>query len=203
MEAYLEAYLAKKGIEYEKFAKQHTYNVINHYYVLERFVEFDNTFNLMERIVDKNTLLGKDENAREYIRDYLEALDINNIKCKEVLQVADNYLVYLSVQYETEDIIFCFRYFNSLDYKQTNYEYEFRKFIKYNTIFNYGRFDNTINVLTDELGNVEIYNSYCKIRLIYSKNNIIFKQFQEFKDWLAENMPEYLKHDDIKIALKD
>jgi len=89
MEAYLEAYLAKKGIEYEKFAKQYTNGIMNHYYVLERFVEFDNTFNLMERIVDKNTLLGKDENAREYIRDYLEALEINNIKCKEVLQVDD------------------------------------------------------------------------------------------------------------------
>jgi len=102
-------------------------------------------------------------------------------------------------------------------------EYRFRKFIKHNTTFEYSKFETMITVSTDKLGFVGIYENDNKIILSLNKtkdeigyaqldyfialgrneNVIIFSQFQEFIDWLTKNMPEYLRPNDIKIALKD
>jgi len=200
MESDLEVYLAKKGIKYEKLTDSYF-----NYYILERFVEFDDIFDFMARIVDKNALLGNDENVKKYLND----LDKNNIKYKEVLQVdkvdeADkDCLLYLRIQCEIEDITFCFSYFNSLNYEHTKYEYEFRKFIKYNTTFDLGTFTKTIHITTDKLNHVMIYNNDSKIHLRHGGNSIVFTQFQDFEKWLAKNMPEYLQNHDIKIALKN
>jgi hypothetical protein len=201
MEANLEAYLAKKGIEYEKVTRTYkgNYNGANdriiHYYVLERFVEFDTNFDFMRFTYDKDKLLGIDN----FINHLLNELNKNNIKYKEVLQGDENQL-FFCIQCEIEDIKFCPNYYS---YKAIIEEYEFRKFIKYNTAFEYCRFETIIEVSTNKLGPVEIFKRGGIITLTSNGDDIEFRQFQEFKEWLIENMPEYLKNDDIKIALKD
>jgi hypothetical protein len=193
MEANLEAYLDEKGVEYEKFTKQREEDVIEHYYVLEKFVEFDDEFNFMDFAVD-NALLGKNE----YVNNYLNELNKNNIKYKEVLRINENCL-YFSIQCEIEDIKFC----SSPEYKFTMEEYEFRKFIKYNTTFEYCGFEEMIEVSNYGLGFIDIFILDSKIVIRLGRNDIEFTQFQDFKEWLAENIPECLRSEDIKIALKD
>jgi len=130
MEANLEAYLAKKGIEYEKVTKQYAENIIEHYYILEKFVEFDDEFNFMNFTVD-DALLGKDE----YVNKLLNKLDEDNIKYKEVLVLDkpkhDYYYFNFSIQCEIEEIIFCIS--GQLLYENIVSQYKYRKFIKYNT----------------------------------------------------------------------
>jgi len=204
MEANLEAYLAKKGIEYEKVTKIRKISNIDklfHYYILEKSVVFDTNFDFMDSYTyNKNSLLGIDD----YINHALNELNKNNIKYKEVLQASNNRLR-LNVLCEIENIIFCPDYFN---YEHIIQEYEFRKFIKYNTTFEYCAYDDVITVSTDKLGDIIIVNSYSNsnihlIRRGKGGNDIVFYQFQTFMNWLIENMPEYLKNHDIKIALKD
>jgi hypothetical protein len=197
MEANLEAYLAQKGIEYEKVTKRYTDGQMMHYYILERFVKFDDNFDFMASVIDKYTLLGKDE----YTNIKLDVLSKNNIKYKEVLKVDRNCL-YFSIQCEIENIIF-FSLF--IEYETVVEIYEFRKFIKHNTMFECCRESADIIIPTNKLGLVEILNRFGKVILIRCNNEIKFgfTNFQEFMTWLAENMPEYLRNDDIKIALKD
>jgi len=194
MEANLEAYLSEKGVEYEKVTKTYNNGQINHFYVLERFVKFDVNFDFMNVTYDKDKLLGIDEDTNNYLNE----LNKNNIKYKEVLQINENCL-YFSIQCEIEDIKFC----PSPEYKITMEECEFRKFIKYNTTFEYCGFEEMIEVYNHRLGSVDIFITDGKIAISLNRDNNEFMHFQEFKDWLAENMPEYLRHDDIKIALKD
>jgi hypothetical protein len=199
MEANLEAHLAKKGVEYEKFTKVYGCGEMIHYYILEKSVEFDTNFDFMDSYTyNKNSLLGIDD----YINHALNELNKNNIKYKEVLQASKNRLR-LNVLCEIENIIFCPDYFN---YEHIIQEYEFRKFIKYNTTFEYCAFNDVITVSTDKLGDIIIVNSYSNIHLIRrgkGGNDTVFYQFQTFMNWLIENMPEYLRNNDIKIALKD
>jgi hypothetical protein len=196
MEANIESYLSEKGVEYEKITKIND-DEINNFYVLERFIEFDGNFDFTTVIFekDKYRLLGKDKR----VNDFLNELSENNIKHKEVLMVINN-TIHFSIQYEIEDIKFRTYYLN---YKYTIEEYEFRKFIKYNTTFEYCGFDAIILISTDKLGFIEIFIRYGKIVIRSNRDEIEFTQFQEFKEWLAENMPEYLRSEDIKIALKD
>jgi hypothetical protein len=205
MEANLEAYLAKRGIEYEKVTKIRKISNIDkvfHYYILEKSVVFDTNFDFMDSFTyNKNSLLRIDDN----INHALNELNKNNIKYKEVLLVKKNCLRF-EILCEIENIIFCPEYF---DYEDIIKEYEFRKFIKYNTTFEQCKFDDVVTVSTDKLGDIIIFNSYSNIHLIRwrkgenNKNDIVFYQFQTFMNWLAENMPEYLQNHDIKIALKN
>jgi len=202
MEANLEAYLDEKGVEYEKFTKQCEEDVIEHYYVLEKFVEFDDEFNFMDFAVD-NALLGKNE----YVNELLNKLDKNNIKYKVILNISisGGYYFNFNVQCEIEEIIFCV--FSDLNYKNIISEYKYRKFIKYNTTIDLDKFESIKRILHDKLGWVEIVEHYrAAIGVVIVQDNdkyTGFENFQEFKEWLAENMPEYLRSDDIKIALKD
>jgi len=93
MEANLEAYLAQKGIEYEKITGIFL-NQIKYSYILERFVEFDASFDFMESTIsNKNKLLGNIEK----INYELNELNKNNINHKEVLELYEDDNVYILV----------------------------------------------------------------------------------------------------------
>jgi len=145
------------------------------------------------------SLLG----TSEFVNNYLIELDKNNVKYKEIIRLVPiSHLLDFQIQLEMDDIIFVPYNF---EYECNITDYEFRKNIKYNTIFDFDRFDDSINVLTDKLGQVKIIIYRNDIILDYGSREakIYFTNFQEFITWLAENMPEYLRPNDIKIALKD
>jgi hypothetical protein len=187
MEASIEAYLDQKAIKYEK-------NIgMCIFYILENDI-VENIDNVV-----KNGIIIEDNNK------IAKFLNENNIKYKQVLDIFENTL-YIDYQINIDNFKFIvdiniFTYTNYLP--KILFYSEYLKFIKNNTIFKLEEYIiNEPSTCKDFKINISYNYKYIIVK-DHKLRKFMFASITEFIDWFTVNMPEYLRNDDIKIALKD
>jgi len=186
MEASIEAYLDQKAIKYEK-------NIgICIFYILEN--------DIVENIDNVQSCITIEDNNK-----IAKFLNKSNIKYKQVLCISNN-ILYIDYQINIDNFKFMvdINVFSHKNILQKILFYgEYIKFMKNNTVFKLEEY--IINEISN-CKNFKIDMSYDYKYIIvkdHKLNQYMFASITEFIDWFTVNMPEYLRSDDIKIALKD